>query len=90
MDGDVGISIIIYILLMSTNYETINVTKPESETETTSKNNTNKVQENSINMDENNKKALRDAGFLTRDSRKVERKKYGRAGARKSFQFSKR
>jgi small subunit ribosomal protein S9 len=34
--------------------------------------------------------ALRDNGFLTRDSRKVERKKYGRKGARKSFQFSKR
>jgi small subunit ribosomal protein S9 len=34
--------------------------------------------------------ALRDSGFLTRDSRKVERKKYGRKGARKSFQFSKR
>lgn len=30
------------------------------------------------------------AGFLTRDSRSVERKKYGRAKARKSFQFSKR
>jgi len=30
------------------------------------------------------------AGFLTRDSRKVERKKYGRAKARRSFQFSKR
>lgn len=30
------------------------------------------------------------AGFLTRDSRKKERKKYGRAGARKRFQFSKR
>jgi small subunit ribosomal protein S9 len=30
------------------------------------------------------------AGFLTRDSRKRERKKYGRAGARKRFQFSKR
>lgn len=29
-------------------------------------------------------------GFLTRDSRKRERKKYGRAGARKRFQFSKR
>lgn len=29
-------------------------------------------------------------GFLTRDSRKKERKKYGRAGARKRFQFSKR
>ena len=34
--------------------------------------------------------ALKRAGFLTRDSRKVERKKYGRAGARKRFQFSKR
>lgn len=34
--------------------------------------------------------ALKKAGFLTRDSRKVERKKYGLAGARKSFQFSKR
>ena len=33
---------------------------------------------------------LRSGGFLTRDSRKVERKKYGRAKARKSFQFSKR
>ena len=30
------------------------------------------------------------AGFLTRDPRVVERKKYGRAKARKSFQFSKR
>ena len=34
--------------------------------------------------------ALRAGGFLTRDSRKVERKKYGRRGARRSFQFSKR
>jgi small subunit ribosomal protein S9 len=33
---------------------------------------------------------LRKAGFLTRDSRVVERKKYGRKKARKSFQFSKR
>jgi len=33
---------------------------------------------------------LRDAGFLTRDARKVERKKYGHKKARKSFQFSKR
>jgi small subunit ribosomal protein S9 len=33
---------------------------------------------------------LKEAGFLTRDSRKVERKKYGRPGARKRFQFSKR
>ena len=30
------------------------------------------------------------AGFLTRDSRAVERKKYGKAKARRSFQFSKR
>ena len=35
-------------------------------------------------------KALSDAGFLTRDARKVERKKYGHKKARKSFQFSKR
>ena len=34
--------------------------------------------------------ALKAAGFLTRDSRVVERKKYGRAKARRSFQFSKR
>lgn len=34
--------------------------------------------------------ALKKAGFLTRDAREVERKKYGRPGARKSFQFSKR
>jgi small subunit ribosomal protein S9 len=33
---------------------------------------------------------LRKHGFLTRDSRKVERKKYGQPGARKRFQFSKR
>ncbi|MCB1007487.1 MAG: 30S ribosomal protein S9 [Acidobacteria bacterium] len=33
---------------------------------------------------------LKAAGFLTRDPRKKERKKYGRAGARKRFQFSKR
>ncbi|NOQ41988.1 MAG: 30S ribosomal protein S9 [Desulfuromusa sp.] len=33
---------------------------------------------------------LKQAGFITRDSRIKERKKYGRAGARKSFQFSKR
>ena len=36
------------------------------------------------------KKALKPGGFLTRDSRVVERKKYGKAKARKSFQFSKR
>jgi small subunit ribosomal protein S9 len=34
--------------------------------------------------------AVKQAGFLTRDSRAVERKKYGRAKARRSFQFSKR
>ncbi len=34
--------------------------------------------------------ALKKAGFLTRDSRVVERKKYGKAKARRSFQFSKR
>ncbi|MHB8417721.1 MAG: 30S ribosomal protein S9 [Myxococcales bacterium] len=33
---------------------------------------------------------LKKAGFLTRDARVVERKKYGRPGARKRFQFSKR
>ncbi len=33
---------------------------------------------------------LKKAGFLTRDSRKVERKKYGQKGARARFQFSKR
>lgn len=41
-------------------------------------------------IDERNKKALRSEGFLTRDSREVERKKYGRKKARKRFQFSKR
>jgi small subunit ribosomal protein S9 len=35
-------------------------------------------------------KKLRDSGYLTRDQRMKERKKYGRKGARKSFQFSKR
>ncbi|MCX5731779.1 MAG: 30S ribosomal protein S9 [Deltaproteobacteria bacterium] len=34
--------------------------------------------------------ALKKAGFLTRDARAVERKKYGQPGARKRFQFSKR
>ena len=34
--------------------------------------------------------ALKRNGFITRDSREVERKKYGRSGARKLFQFSKR
>ncbi|MEE8170002.1 MAG: 30S ribosomal protein S9 [Phycisphaerae bacterium] len=34
--------------------------------------------------------SLRDRGYLTRDDREVERKKYGRRGARRRFQFSKR
>lgn len=40
--------------------------------------------------DETNRPVLKKEGFLTRDSRMVERKKYGRAKARKKFQFSKR
>ena len=40
--------------------------------------------------DESNTKVLRSNGFLTRDSRMVERKKYGQKGARRKFQFSKR
>lgn len=43
-----------------------------------------------ILADETLKGALREAGFLTRDSRMVERKKYGRRKARRSPQFSKR
>ena len=39
---------------------------------------------------EDYRKPLRKNGFLTRDSRMVERKKYGQPGARKRFQFSKR
>ena len=41
-------------------------------------------------MDKAMRPVLKKAGFLTRDSRKVERKKYGLSGARKRFQFSKR
>ena len=41
-------------------------------------------------IDPNTKDTLKKKGFLTRDSRTVERKKYGRAKARRSFQFSKR
>jgi small subunit ribosomal protein S9 len=41
-------------------------------------------------ISEANRKALRKNGLLTRDSRIVERKKYGQAGARRRFQFSKR
>ena len=40
--------------------------------------------------DEKMRPALKKAGLLTRDARRVERKKYGRPGARKRFQFSKR
>jgi small subunit ribosomal protein S9 len=39
---------------------------------------------------EHNRPVLKKAGFLTRDARAKERKKYGMAGARKRFQFSKR
>jgi small subunit ribosomal protein S9 len=41
-------------------------------------------------VDQTNYTALRSNGFLSRDSRMVERKKYGQAGARRRFQFSKR
>ncbi len=41
-------------------------------------------------FDEKLKKTMRNCGFLTRDPRQVERKKYGHKKARKSFQFSKR
>ena len=43
-----------------------------------------------IKIDEENKKSLKAAGFVTRDPREVERKKSGRPKARKRFQFSKR
>ena len=43
-----------------------------------------------VNFEPEVKKALKPGGFLTRDSRVVERKKYGRAKARRSFHFSKR
>ena len=41
-------------------------------------------------VDQGNYTSLRSNGYLTRDSRMVERKKYGRRGARRRFQFSKR
>ena len=41
-------------------------------------------------FDENNRPVLKKRGFLTRDARKKERKKYGQKGARARFQFSKR
>ena len=43
-----------------------------------------------LRENENFEKVLREQGLLTRDSRKVERKKYGRHKARRSTQFSKR
>ena len=43
-----------------------------------------------LKFNEELRKPLRDAGYLTRDPRMVERKKYGRPKARKRFQFSKR
>ncbi len=43
-----------------------------------------------VAVDESNRPALRSNGYLTRDCRMVERKKYGQRGARRKFQFSKR
>lgn len=43
-----------------------------------------------VKIDEENRKLLKEKKYLTRDSRVVERKKYGKPKARKSFQFSKR
>jgi small subunit ribosomal protein S9 len=43
-----------------------------------------------VENDENTRPVLRSSDLLTRDAREVERKKYGRPGARKRFQFSKR
>jgi small subunit ribosomal protein S9 len=43
-----------------------------------------------VELDEENRPALRERGMLTRDARQVERKKPGRPKARKRFQFSKR
>jgi len=43
-----------------------------------------------LEADPEHRAALKRGGFLTRDARVVERKKYGRPGARKRFQFSKR
>ena len=43
-----------------------------------------------VKADESLKPTLKKAGFLTRDPRMVERKKYGQKGARARFQFSKR
>jgi small subunit ribosomal protein S9 len=43
-----------------------------------------------IRIDQSLRPKLKKAGMLTRDARKVERKKYGQPGARKRFQYSKR
>ncbi len=43
-----------------------------------------------VEMNPDYRAVLKKAGFMTRDARAVERKKYGRPGARKRFQFSKR
>ena len=43
-----------------------------------------------ITLDPEKRGAVKRAGFLTRDARKKERKKYGQPGARKRFQYSKR
>jgi len=43
-----------------------------------------------VEVDAENRSTLKKAGLLTRDAREVERKKYGQAGARRKFQFSKR
>lgn len=43
-----------------------------------------------VEADEEHRGSLKKNGFLTRDARTVERKKYGQPGARKRFQFSKR
>lgn len=43
-----------------------------------------------LQVDDKNRSVLRGAGFLTRDPRKKERKKFGRKGARRSFQYTKR
>ncbi len=43
-----------------------------------------------LRVSEEHREPLKTAGYLTRDARKKERKKYGRKGARARFQFSKR
>ena len=48
------------------------------------------ISRNLLKINADFRSILKKAGMLTRDSRKVERKKYGQPGARKKFQFSKR